>query len=173
MWTFYRHSKKVNRFLHSNNSVSRTTYFRILAIASIDILFTLPLGLVSLASFSNKLVQSGPLPFYSGWEETHRDWQPSVSPYGERLSAGTFAVFDDYWTEWTPIVLAYIIFSLFGLTREARNLYWRLTCATLGRARQMLLLARMQSDVDKGSKATAFGVKHTQDQLLEPRSMKE
>ena len=44
---FYRQNRDVNDFLRSNSSVSRINYFRLLALASIDTLLTLPLGIVT------------------------------------------------------------------------------------------------------------------------------
>ncbi|VDB95527.1 unnamed protein product [Peniophora sp. CBMAI 1063] len=45
---FYRHSREIDQFLQSNNSVSRPNYFRILALASIDVLLTLPFGIATI-----------------------------------------------------------------------------------------------------------------------------
>ena len=47
--TFYLHSKDVGRVLQSDGSVSRTNYSRLLVLASIDILITLPVGITFLA----------------------------------------------------------------------------------------------------------------------------
>ena len=45
---FYRQGRDTNHFLNSNGSVSRTNYLRVLAVASIDILLTLPTGVTNL-----------------------------------------------------------------------------------------------------------------------------
>ena len=50
MWAFYRYNREVNRYLHSNDSVSRSGYLRLLAIGCIDIIFSLPSGILSLLS---------------------------------------------------------------------------------------------------------------------------
>ena len=46
-WVFYRQSRDVNKFFKENGTVSRKNYFRILALASVDVLITLPVGVVS------------------------------------------------------------------------------------------------------------------------------
>ncbi|KZV69432.1 STE3-domain-containing protein [Peniophora sp. CONT] len=128
---FYRHSKDVNTFLRHNNSVSHPNYLRTLAIASIDILLTLPIGLVSLGF---ELQSSGALrmglPFYSGWNVVHSHWTPKAFTYAERVtSRGTYDEIGFYWSLWSTPAEAFAIFGLFGLTAEARTSYWRIICA--------------------------------------------
>ena len=122
VYTFYRHNRDVSRFLNSDNTVSRATYFRVLALASIDILITLPFGITSLVLIVLSAAPSD-VPFYPGsWDYVHSDWAPYNSSYAEMtsdsLSAG--AVF---FTQWTPPFLALVAFGLFGLTGEAIESY--------------------------------------------------
>ncbi|KZV64049.1 STE3-domain-containing protein [Peniophora sp. CONT] len=128
--TFYRHNRTINHF--SNDSVSRINYFRILALASIDILLTLPMGIVFLVLFILPSASDGPLPFYKGWREVHSDWTPISVSYDELESGGTFAVAQGYFVYWTSPVLAFTIFGLLGLTSEARASYWRIFCTAAG-----------------------------------------
>ncbi|KZV64174.1 STE3-domain-containing protein [Peniophora sp. CONT] len=93
-WTLYRQSRDINRFLNSNNSVTRTNYIRILALASIDILLTLPIGIVSLA----------------------------LNVTGSLGVTSNVVIF--YFGSWISPVLAFAIFGFFGLTSEARSSYW-------------------------------------------------
>ncbi|VDB95529.1 unnamed protein product [Peniophora sp. CBMAI 1063] len=61
---FHRHSRDIDHFLQSNNSVSRTNYFRILALASIDILLTLPFGVATMVlAVKATLLANVPFPF--------------------------------------------------------------------------------------------------------------
>ncbi|VDB95518.1 unnamed protein product [Peniophora sp. CBMAI 1063] len=122
---FYRHNREIKHFLQSNDSVSRTNYFRILALASIDVLLTLPIGIATIVLNVKDLLTSGPIPFYYGWNYDHTDWQPESVTYAEIVSDGLFEVAQFYFTHWTSPILAFVIFGLFGVTKEARVSYWR------------------------------------------------
>lgn len=120
---FYRQSRDANNSLGRTNSVSRTNYFRILTLASIDLLLTLPVGIVSIALAITSWLHNFPLPFYWGWSYLHTDWEPLSVSYAEFKSSGTanFALY--YFNNWTSPILAFITFGLFGLTSEARASY--------------------------------------------------
>lgn len=132
---FYRHNREMNRFLQSEESeVSRTNYFRILVLASIDIILTLPMGIVTLVlSITQSLSLPGPLVFYFGWAYDHSaGWsEPVTFSYAEVAAQGTSSEVQHYFNEWTSPVLAFVIFGLFGFTYDARALYWRIIC-TIG-----------------------------------------
>ncbi|VDB95511.1 unnamed protein product [Peniophora sp. CBMAI 1063] len=131
--TFYRHSREVNQFLRSNNSVSRTNYFRILVLASVDVLLTLPIGLVIIVlNVKGHAQMFGPLPFYHGWTQDHVGWQPVGLSYAYVVSEGTLDLALFYFEYWTSPILAFVIFALFGATSEARASYWRIICSICG-----------------------------------------
>ena len=130
-WVFYRQSRDISHFLQSNDSVSHNSYMRILALASIDVLTTLPVGIVSIALQVTRSLSIAPMPFYSGWAYDHSNWEPLGVSYEEMLANGTSVVSRQYFTQWTSPFLAFIIFGLFGITSEARASYWRIIC-TMG-----------------------------------------
>ena len=113
--------------------MSRTNYYRILALASIDIALTLPFSIANivLVSMESEAVVR-PLPFYSGWAYLHTDWEPVSVSYEEFLASGTSAVAQEYFIHWTSPILAFAIFGLFGVTAEARASYRRTLCTVLG-----------------------------------------
>ncbi|VDB95513.1 unnamed protein product [Peniophora sp. CBMAI 1063] len=129
---FYRHSREIDNFLQSNDSVSRTNYFRILALASIDVLLTLPIGIATVVLDVKDSLSLGPISFYLGWTYDHTDWQPESLSYTDTVSQGTFEVAQLYFTYWTSPILAFVIFGLFGVTSEARVSYWRIICTICG-----------------------------------------
>ncbi|KZV69437.1 STE3-domain-containing protein [Peniophora sp. CONT] len=131
-YTFYRHNRDVNRFLRSNDSIPRTSYLRVLAVASIDTLLTLPIGLISFVFFLRGAESASSLPFYAGWKETHTHWDPIKFSYEEVLTGGSFNAANFYWQYWMAPGLALVIFGLFGFTVEARASYWRAICAIRG-----------------------------------------
>ena len=116
MLIFYRHSREINRFLSSNQSISRTSYFRILVLVSIDVVLTLPFSLVSLALVTSHLPNNGSV-FYPGWVVVHSNWRPVSLPGGvsglSQLRVGL----------WIEPITSFAIFGLFGLTASARASY--------------------------------------------------
>ncbi|VDC02199.1 unnamed protein product [Peniophora sp. CBMAI 1063] len=129
---FYRHSRDINDFCQSDDSVARTNYMRILALASIDVLFTLPIGAVTIVLSVKDALSFGPVPFYYGWAFDHSDWQPESISYARLVSEGTADTAAFYFNQWSSPVLAFAIFALFGVTSEARASYWQLI-GTIGR----------------------------------------
>ncbi|VDB83397.1 unnamed protein product [Peniophora sp. CBMAI 1063] len=129
---FYRQRRDINHFLRTNDSVSRTNYFRILALASIDILLTLPIGITNIVlDVKTALSYYGSIPFYFGWTYEHTDWEPESFSYADIVVQGTSSVAQFYFNQWTSPILAFAIFALFGVTSEARASYWRIIC-TIG-----------------------------------------
>lgn len=105
--------------------MSRTAYFRILAFASIDILLTLPIGIVSIVLVVAASASQASLIFYPGWAYDHTNWDPESYPYSLEVAPGVRAVAQLYFNQWTSPVLAFVIFGLFGVTSEARASYYR------------------------------------------------
>ncbi|KZV68511.1 STE3-domain-containing protein [Peniophora sp. CONT] len=130
---FYRQNRDMHSFLNSNTSVSRTNYVRILALASVDILLTLPIGVANIVlKATSFLEQNQKLPFYWGWTFLHTHWEPVSYSYTETKGSGTAALAQIYFTQWTSPVLAFTIFGLFGITSEARASYWSIICTVGG-----------------------------------------
>ncbi|KZV63365.1 fungal pheromone STE3G-protein-coupled receptor [Peniophora sp. CONT] len=130
---FYRQRRDMNQFLQSNNLVSRTNYFRIFALASIDVLLTLPIGIAAIVILvTDVLAQIGHCPLYAGWTLLHTDWEPVGLSYAELKAHGTSTIAQLYFTQWSAPVLAFAIFGLFGVTAEARASYWCVICTVGG-----------------------------------------
>ncbi|VDC02673.1 unnamed protein product [Peniophora sp. CBMAI 1063] len=131
--TFYLQRKDVNSvFRGSTQTVLHKSHLRILALASIDVLLTLPIGIVNLVLFITQGLQDASIPFYPGWSYVHTGWTPVGFPYTE-LEADTSGLVATYFTYWSTPALAFAIFGLFGFTFEARDSYWRVVCMVLGR----------------------------------------
>jgi hypothetical protein len=118
IYVFYRHSRETNEFLQSNRSVNRPNYFRILALACIDIALTLPLG-ISLLVLS---IIPGVSPFYYGWSFVHSNWGPVAVLYSDMPPWFRYQL---YVQSWISPFLSIIIFALLGTTPEACATYWR------------------------------------------------
>lgn len=131
--TYYRQRRDIDSFLRSNSSVSRTNYLRILVLASIDVLLTLPIGIVNITlEIVYALSPPKEYPFYPGWALLHSDWELEGVSYAELQVSGTAELAQFYFSQWASPVLAFAIFGLFGVTSEARASYWRIICTVGG-----------------------------------------
>jgi len=71
--TFYKQGRDVRRFLDSTPATSTSRYLRVLAVGLIDIVLTLPLGIMGLTSTIQDILQRGfAFAFYEGWDVVHR-----------------------------------------------------------------------------------------------------
>ncbi|KAI0316926.1 pheromone A receptor-domain-containing protein [Amylostereum chailletii] len=121
IWIFYHHQRDLNRFLHRSTTINRIRYIHILSIACIDILITLPVGVLGvILQFSD-----GPFSFWPGWTAIHGDdWGPILLSADEWTADG-WTRFTIYFNQWINAFLAVMFFFLFGLTMEARTKYRR------------------------------------------------
>ncbi|VDC06401.1 unnamed protein product [Peniophora sp. CBMAI 1063] len=126
IWVFYHHWQSLRHLPQTyNKPVSRIDYVRIFAIASVDALFTLPIGIVNVTLLvQQSLNQFGHYYLYTGWKALHGDWTPQAISYADLARKGTTEVVEVYFTHWTSPILAFVAFGLFGFTKEAREAYW-------------------------------------------------
>ncbi|KZV66405.1 fungal pheromone STE3G-protein-coupled receptor [Peniophora sp. CONT] len=118
---FYRQGRDIKRFMNSNNLMSRTNYMRILALASVDLLLTLPTCIATVILFVYNTSSQAPMTFYSGWEYVHLDWDPVGVSYAELVDdTPSSSLAQLYFGQWTYPILSFVIFSFFGVTSEAR-----------------------------------------------------
>ena len=113
--------------------MSRTNYYRIFALASIDVALTLPIGITNIAlSLAWLVAQGRHLISYRGWTAVHTDWEPVSISYEEFLETGTSGLAQQYFVQWTSPILAFVIFGLFGVNKDARASYRRAIRTVLG-----------------------------------------
>ena len=134
-WIFYKQRQDVNRFLLNNGSLSRTNYIRIIALASIDALLTLPMDIVNItvAVMQSLRFYSGSPPFYLGWTFDHTDDDPTSMSYATVMASSRISATQTLFVQWTSPILALTIFGLFGATSEARASYCHLICRVIRR----------------------------------------
>lgn len=127
IWVVYRQYRDLDHFLQSDTSaVSRTNYWRIFALTSIDLLVTLPIAILNVVLEVSGLLSLNPdgPPFYLGWTQDHVDWMPTSTSHEElvaRLGTSTAGLL--YFARWSSPLLAFVVFVFFGLTTEARSIY--------------------------------------------------
>ena len=104
--------------MSSNSSLNRSRYFRLMALASIEILGTIPLGTWAIVTNA----ESGVTP-WTNWADMHRDYSLVLqlpSSYWKNLPSLANSLET---MRWAYVACAFIFFGFFGFAHEARQHY--------------------------------------------------
>ena len=112
--------------MFSNAWVSRLNYLRVFLLASINLIYILPVNatIQALRVLWDAHIRGGPR-FYNGWSSIHSEWGPEAFAYNDPSST-RLSIASNYITHWSSTALAFITFALFGLSAEARTSYRRM-----------------------------------------------
>lgn len=116
--SFWLRRAQFMQLMASNSSLSVSRYFRLLALALVDMMFTVPLALVTIVHG----IKQGLLPWIS-WEDTHFNFSRVVLYRGIVWRSDQLSHFAVEFTRWLPIFCAFVFFALFGFASEARKSY--------------------------------------------------
>ncbi|KZV63668.1 fungal pheromone STE3G-protein-coupled receptor [Peniophora sp. CONT] len=115
---FCRHWRTVTEALSGPTGLDRTRYVRILALSLIDILISLPIGIILLSIN----IRGQAFPFWPGWAAVHHNWQP-VLVSAQEWQSDPIARFSIYWNEWLNVVYALVISVLLGAVGDMKRSY--------------------------------------------------
>ena len=142
----YKRERQLKELLSCNPSLNRSRYLRLMALSSVEILGTIPLGLLVMVTD----VKYG-LITWATWEEFHRDYF-LVRQYPSSIWRSIALLdFGHEFSRWSLVLCAFIFFAFFGLADESRQ-HYRLVYtwfATKVKAR----LGRGDSMSSKGARA--------------------
>jgi len=126
---FYRRQSQFNKLLALNKNLNPTRYLRLMCMASVEVLCTVPLA--SYFIYLNVTSPPGVQP-YKGWADTHRFFS-RVNQIPAILwrydGTGELAL---EMTRWVVIFCAFIFFGFFGFADEARK-HYRIAFQTLAK----------------------------------------
>ena len=116
---FYKNSSQFNAVLSGNGNLTSHRFIRLMCLASIEILFNIPVALYCIAI----QVRSGPLNPYISWENVHLDFSnvqeiPSVIWRSNRELEINLE-----FPRWATVFCAFVFFMFFGFADEARKNY--------------------------------------------------
>ncbi|KAH9964939.1 pheromone A receptor-domain-containing protein [Russula dissimulans] len=106
------------KILSSNSGLNLGRYLRLMALSSIEILGTIPLGIY----FTVVNVHRGVIPWKS-WADTHSNYSRVVQVAAFTWKANPSAAFALEAFRWTLVACAFIFFAFFGFAVEARHNY--------------------------------------------------
>lgn len=122
-----RKEVKVNKDSLSNSIISGTVYLRVMILACVDAVLTLP---ISLKEFAFSLAPP-PTIFYSGWSEVHANFSSIPIFPASEWNTDVSKTIDVVKNLWSNPFVALIFFVVFGMSREARTTYRRLFWMTM------------------------------------------
>ncbi|KAH9964859.1 pheromone A receptor-domain-containing protein [Russula dissimulans] len=109
---------KFKQILSFNRGLNRGRYLRLMALSTIEILGTIPLGTYILVSNA----RSGMIPWKS-WADTHSNYSRVVQVAAFTWKSDPDAVFGLEMFRWSLVLCAFIFFAFFGFAVEARHHY--------------------------------------------------
>ncbi|KAF8239230.1 STE3-like pheromone receptor [Tricholoma matsutake] len=117
--SFWIRRVQFNQLLSSNSSMNISRYLRLILLALIDIVLTIPLSIYSIY-IANKGVGMAP---WISWQDTHFNFGrvglvPALIWRGDRSFETSVEL-----TRWLPVFCAFIFFALFGFAAEAQKHY--------------------------------------------------
>ncbi|KAF4588480.1 a-factor receptor [Pleurotus pulmonarius] len=116
---FIRRRVQFNQFLASNKSISAGRYFRLMALATTEILFTIPLA--SFVIYLNTV--SSPIGPWISWEDTHFAFSRMEQIPGVLWRMNPKVVLALELTRWASPFCAFVFFGFFGFADEAQRHY--------------------------------------------------
>lgn len=113
-----------SHFLSSSTSLTINRYFRLMALATVELLFNIPLSTYGL--YLN--ITGRPMYPWKSWADTHFDWY-IIDTYPAILwRASTTTTVNFELSRWALIFCALVFFGFFGFAEEARKnyrqIYW-------------------------------------------------
>lgn len=121
--TFSRRRKEMEEFYSTNNSISRGHYFRLIAIASFDLLLTFPTGIMNMVlDIVVELENHLNLRSYHSWAYAHQ-YIHIINTSDSSWRASHINLIVQYYNWWRGIVYPFLFFFLFGTTTKMRGRY--------------------------------------------------
>ncbi|KAF8963268.1 pheromone A receptor-domain-containing protein [Flammula alnicola] len=119
---FMQRRAEFSQFLSSNTSLSVNRYFRLMALATVELLFNVPLS-----SYGLYLNATGrPIYRWKSWSDTHFDWYIIDTFPAILWRTSTVSVVNFELSRWLLVFCALVFFGFFGFAEEARKNYRRL-----------------------------------------------
>jgi len=114
---FMGRRKEFGNLVAANSNFTYSCYWRLVALASVDFCFTIPMALWSI------IVNGAILEVYSwiSWADTH--WGYSVIRQYPRISTHPVIIYSIETTRWSAVLCAFVFFGFFGFADEARKNY--------------------------------------------------
>ncbi|KAF7372713.1 Pheromone B alpha 3 receptor [Mycena sanguinolenta] len=116
---FLRRRAQFSQFLSLNSGLTATRYFRLMALASIELFISLPI--VTYALYLN--ISHSPIEPWISWDNVHADFSNILQVPAIIWRADSHSEASVELTRWTGVICALVFFAFFGFAAEARKHY--------------------------------------------------
>jgi pheromone a factor receptor len=120
IYTFYKRHRQFKEMFSSSSGLSRSRYFRLMAISACELCGTIPLGTFYIVYNA----KAGVIPYVS-WAHTHSNYSSVNQIAGFIWKNDPTTVFGLELYRWSLILCSFLFFALFGFADEARQHYRR------------------------------------------------
>jgi pheromone a factor receptor len=117
IYAFY---KRRRNHMQLTFSANRGRYLRLMAISSVEVLGTIPMGTYYIVSDA----KMGVVP-WGGWARVHSHYSEVIQIAGFTWRNEPMVSLNLELSRWSFVVCAFLFFALFGFTGEAREHYYR------------------------------------------------
>ena len=150
---FFKRRRQFNELMASNKNLTFNRYFRLMGLASIEVMFTIPLTIYNIVSN----FKQDPYP-WRGFADLHSgfDRVDQVAAIVWRQDSSTVSLMR--FRAWVPIALACTFFLFFGLAEEARK-HYKMALSSVAKRVGITTFDRTTSTgfTSTGSKSGGFG----------------
>jgi pheromone a factor receptor len=116
---FFVRRAEFSQFLCLNTSLTANRYFRLMALATTEIVLNTPLSIY----FIYLNISDGSISPWEGWANAHYDYSAvDLIPYLEWHSSLPATLSLEF-TRWSIVLCAFVFFAFFGFADEARKNY--------------------------------------------------
>ena len=134
IYAFYKRVHQFGQSMATNHNLNRGRYFRLMALSSIEILGTIPLGTYFMVM--NAKLGVGP---WRSWAYQHRDYSRVVQVPDSIWKNDPILVVELELWRWVLVMCAFIFFAFFGFAEEARRHYYLIYTLLAHRKKQQNL----------------------------------
>ncbi|RDB18297.1 Pheromone B alpha 3 receptor [Hypsizygus marmoreus] len=116
---FMKRRAQFSQFLSSNSSLTVNRYFRLMCLATVELLVNTPISAYGL--YLN--ISTSPIYPWKSWADIHFDWFTIDTFPGILWRSNTIQVVTLELSRWTVVFCAFTFFAFFGFADEARKQY--------------------------------------------------
>jgi len=118
IYNFYKRGRQFSQIMSSNRGLNQSRYIRLMCLAMIEVLGTIPLSSFVLAYNSKMGIEK-----WVSWSDTHSNYSRIIQIPGIlwKTDHTTHILYEFY--RWSLVLCAFIFFAFFGFADEARKHY--------------------------------------------------
>jgi hypothetical protein len=118
LMSLLKRQAQFSQFMSSNKAISMSRYVRLMALATTDIFFTVPIATFALGLNLVRGVDS-----YTNWDDVHFDFGRIGQIPAVYWRTDRWLVLSLQLTRWSCVLCALVFFAFFGFAEEARRHY--------------------------------------------------